>query len=144
MSDNDFDKFQEWTKSLNVAPNVLLVLDHAKDAVAVPSPDRDDELIIRGSSFTVVPAPWIYPVMGLIGEVGEMANKLKKVIRDDLGDMSDAKRAEVSSEGGDAFFYLSESVRTIGCRLSGVVANLKTKLEDRKARGVLRGSGDNR
>lgn len=141
---NDFDEFQAWTNSTNIAPKVLLVLDRGRDLTVIESPDRDDELILRGTEFNVVEAPWIYPMLGLMGEVGEMSNKLKKVIRDDFGCMTNETREAVESETGDAFYYIGQTVEKLGSKLSVVVKNLRFKLEDRKARGVIRGSGDKR
>lgn len=85
-----------------------------------------------------------YPILGLVGEAGELANKYKKVIRDDENQLSDAKREDMTSELGDVLWYCSALAQGLGKSLDEVVlANIK-KLTSRRERGTLQGSGDNR
>lgn len=49
----------------------------------------------------------IYPVMGLVGEIGEIANKVKKIYRDDGGQITEAKRDELKKELGDVCWYIA-------------------------------------
>lgn len=82
--------------------------------------------------------------LGVAGETGELAEKLKKLIRDDGGVLSDEKREAMKREIGDVLWYLSQLSRVLGFNFSETAeANIK-KLEDRAARGVIGGSGDNR
>lgn len=78
--------------------------------------------------------------LGLVGETGEIAEKIKKHIRD--GNSLDT--ADMTKELGDALFYLAGLAGHFGIRFSSVVSTNLNKLYDRKKRGVLQGSGDNR
>ena len=78
--------------------------------------------------------------LGLVGETGEVAEKIKKHIRD--GNSLDT--ADMTKELGDALFYLAGLAGHLGIRFSSVASTNLTKLYDRKKRGVLQGSGDNR
>lgn len=82
-----------------------------------------------------------YLTLGLTGEAGEIANKAKKLIRD--GDTPD-KRAEMTKELGDVCWYLAVLAEELGMNLGKIMEDNVEKLADRKARGALRGSGDNR
>lgn len=85
-----------------------------------------------------------YVSLGLVGEAGEIANKVKKVLRDSDGKLSEETRLALLGELGDVHWYLARLATELGAS-SGLVAqeNLN-KLLDRKERGVLKGSGDTR
>ena len=85
-----------------------------------------------------------YPTMGLVGEAGEVAEKVKKIYRDDGGVISDAHREEVKKELGDVLWYVAQLAHELGLSLSEVAAHNLEKLASRKSRGVIGGSGDNR
>ena len=86
----------------------------------------------------------IYPTLGLTGEAGEVANKVKKIIRDDGYKNNESLVQEISAEIGDCLWYISVLADDIGCKLSDIAnANLE-KLLDRANRGKLSGSGDKR
>ena len=95
----------------------------------------------RGESMV---ANLTYPVLGLNGEAGEVAEKLKKVIRDDGGLIPQAKRDEFIKELGDALWYINACAVELNSSLDEVAKTNLDKLFDRKDRGVLQGSGDNR
>jgi NTP pyrophosphatase (non-canonical NTP hydrolase) len=83
--------------------------------------------------------PIIYPTLGLCGEAGEVAEKIKKYLRD--GVINDK---EVAKELGDVLWYLANLADDLGYELAEIAdMNLK-KLEDRAKRNVLGGNGDNR
>lgn len=85
-----------------------------------------------------------YPILGLVGEAGELANKYKKVLRDDKGELTEEKRLALIDELGDVLWYCSALARDLGTTL-GFVAELNiAKLAARKAKGTIHGSGDNR
>jgi len=82
--------------------------------------------------------------LGIAGESGELAEKLKKAIRDDGGEITDERREALKREIGDVLWYLSQLSRALNVPFSEVAsANIK-KLKDRYARDAIKGSGDNR
>lgn len=83
-------------------------------------------------------------VLGLNGESGEIAEKVKKTIRDNDGHLSKEDKKELAKEIGDVLWYLAVFADELGMSLDDIaVANVE-KLQSRKQRGVLGGSGDNR
>ena len=96
-------------------------------------------------STAIYPAEYglVYTALGLAGESGEVAEKVKKLIRDEddkSGNFEDA----VASELGDVLWYLANLASEIGMTLEEIAILNTQKLQDRKARGVLKGSGDDR
>lgn len=87
---------------------------------------------------------FIYPALGLCGESGEVAEKAKKIIRDDEGVITDAKRDAIAGELGDVMWYVSQLAAEIGYSLEDIAQMNLNKLASRAERGVLSGSGDNR
>jgi NTP pyrophosphatase (non-canonical NTP hydrolase) len=88
--------------------------------------------------------PIVYPTLGLAGEAGEVANKVKKIIRDRAGVVTDADREALVLELGDVLWYLSELCTRLGISLADVADRNIAKIADRAARGVLGGDGDQR
>jgi len=84
-----------------------------------------------------------YTTLGLAGEAGEIANKVKKIIRDNPADITAAKDAIVD-ELGDVLWYVAMVARECSASLGDVANSNLKKLNSRKVRGVLGGSGDNR
>ena len=87
---------------------------------------------------------WIYPALGLPSEAGEVTNKLKKVIRDGNGEISDETKQAVKAELGDVLWYVAQLSTELGFSLDDVAQSNLDKLFDRKTRNVLKGKGDNR
>ena len=86
-----------------------------------------------------------YTVLGLIGESGEVANKLKKVHRDMGGDVKNPEiREMIAKELTDCLWYLSACAGELGYTLDQIAIMSLEKVEDRKRRGVIGGSGDER
>jgi len=85
-----------------------------------------------------------YVVLGLAGEAGEVANKLKKVIRDGGGVITKEQRFALIDELGDVFWYLAQCCEKLDIDLSVVAMNNLNKLAERKKNKSLQGSGDNR
>lgn len=83
-------------------------------------------------------------VLGINGEAGEIAEKVKKIIRDKNGQVSKADKAELAKEVGDVLWYLAVFAHHLGVPLETIAQQNLDKLQSRKRRGVLQGSGDNR
>lgn len=85
----------------------------------------------------------IYPALGIAGEAGEVADKVKKVIRD-YGSFTDERKREIVKEIGDVLWSCAVLSNDLGYTLEEVgIMNIE-KLKSRKERGVIGGSGDNR
>lgn len=83
-------------------------------------------------------------VLGLVGEAGELANKLKKVYRDEGGVLTKEKRDELRDELGDVLWYVDRLAAELDTNLETVAKENMAKLASRKARGTPQGSGDKR
>jgi NTP pyrophosphatase (non-canonical NTP hydrolase) len=84
----------------------------------------------------------IYPTLGLCGEAGEVADKVKKVIRDGGGAFTPQQVEALRLELGDVLWYVAQLATELGLDLEDVAeANLE-KLASRAARNVIGGSGD--
>ena len=79
-------------------------------------------------------------VLGLVGEAGEIAEKVKKSIRDKVP----LTREAMVKELGDVLFYITAIANHLDANLAEVLEMNMRKLNDREARGVLGGSGDER
>jgi NTP pyrophosphatase (non-canonical NTP hydrolase) len=86
----------------------------------------------------------IYPTLGLVGEAGEIANKVKKILRDNSGDLQEDVRQNLISELGDVLWYVAALATDLKTELSEVANKNIEKLNSRKNRGTIGGSGDNR
>ena len=83
-------------------------------------------------------------VLGINGEAGEIAEKVKKIIRDKNGQVSQKDKDELAKEVGDVLWYLAVFAHHLDVPLETIARQNLDKLQSRKARGVLQGSGDNR
>jgi NTP pyrophosphatase (non-canonical NTP hydrolase) len=83
-------------------------------------------------------------VLGINGEAGEIAEKVKKIIRDKQGKISDGDKQELAKEIGDVLWYLAVFAEQLGVSLEDIAQQNLDKLQSRKRRGVLGGAGDNR
>lgn len=86
----------------------------------------------------------VYPALGLAGEAGEVADQVKKVLRNDGGRVTDERRAKILDECGDVLYYLAATCDDLQCSLSDVARANQKKLLDRKARDQIKGDGGNR
>ena len=86
----------------------------------------------------------IYPTLGLCGEAGEVADKVKKVIRDRGGSFSPEVIEALKLELGDVLWYLAQLSTELGLDLAEVASANLEKLASRAARNVIGGEGDHR
>ncbi len=83
----------------------------------------------------------IYPTLGMMGEAGEVSEKVKKWMR---GDYTDLDKEGLIKEVGDVLWYITSLADDLGYTLEDVaVANVE-KLRSRRERGVVKGNGDDR
>jgi len=87
---------------------------------------------------------YVYPALGLAGEAGEVAEKIKKLIRDNNGKYSKKEKDAIMIELGDVLWYVSQLCTEFKLDMDKVAEACIKKLESRKKRGTLRGSGDDR
>lgn len=85
-----------------------------------------------------------YPTLGLAGEAGEVAEKVKKIFRDNRGKLDLSSQMAIRRELGDVLWYVANLAAEIGCTLDDVALDNLFKLADRANRDTLPGSGDNR
>ena len=86
----------------------------------------------------------IYPALGLTGEAGEVAEKIKKLLRDHDGNITEAYAAEVAKEIGDVVWYCAALAADIGYSLGDIAQMNVDKLTKRKEENKIHGNGDNR
>lgn len=85
-----------------------------------------------------------YAVLGLCGETGEVAEKLKKIRRDKGGVMTEEDKFALLKELSDVLWYVTAAADELGSTIGEVAHIGIRKLEARKERGTLGGSGDDR
>tara|TARA_B100000965_G_scaffold364427_1_gene348105 strand:- start:649 stop:978 length:330 start_codon:yes stop_codon:yes gene_type:complete len=86
----------------------------------------------------------IYPTLGLVGEAGEVADKVKKILRDKKGIFDEDSKDAIKLELGDVLWYISQLSSELGYELEDVANSNLQKLNSRKIRGKLKGNGDMR
>jgi NTP pyrophosphatase (non-canonical NTP hydrolase) len=89
-----------------------------------------------------------YPALGMVGEAGEVAEKVKKYWRKhqitDPSQMTTLQRKELGKEIGDVLWYCAALAWELGLKLDDIAEGNIAKLIDRRERGVIIGEGDNR
>ena len=86
----------------------------------------------------------IYPTLGLTGEAGEVANKVKKIIRDGSDSKDEKLVSEIKAEIGDCLWYIAVLANDFDIKLSDIASANLEKLANRKKKGTIHGSGDTR
>lgn len=119
-----FDRYAELTEATAIYGNSI-------SAIAEPGTPAHKMLCLS------------YVALGM-GESGETQGKIKKIIRDSGGKITDETRFAIAKELGDQLYYLARACRELGLSFDYVAESNIAKLLDRKDRGVLQGSGDNR
>jgi NTP pyrophosphatase (non-canonical NTP hydrolase) len=103
-----------------------------------------DEFQMKAEDTAIYPNKYsiVYPALGLAGEAGEVADKVKKILRD--GEPHLFYKDDIAKELGDVLWYVAILARDLGYSLEEIAQTNLDKLEDRKNRNMLKGSGDNR
>ena len=112
----------------------LSAVDQSKDPLKTYS-DWVETKILTSSDERLVEN-----TLGLVGEAGEVAEKVKKLIRD----KSRFTKKDIVKELGDVVFYVTALANYYGSDLREVIEENVSKLDGREARGTLKGNGDNR
>jgi len=87
---------------------------------------------------------FVYPVLGLVGESGEVAEKIKKVLRDNNGIVGEKQKQEIKKELGDVLWYIAQIATELGLSFDEIASFNIKKLKSREKRNKVHGSGDNR
>ena len=87
---------------------------------------------------------FVYVTLGLVGEAGEVAEKIKKVFRDNNGVLDEERKQVLKKELGDVLWYLAQLSTELGLSFDDVACFNIEKLSSRKDRGTLHGDGDDR
>lgn len=95
---------------------------------------------VEGKIITEGQTRLVENVLGLVGEAGEVAEKIKKQLRDS----TKVTPEQIIKELGDVLFYTTALANYYGADLSIVIEENMIKLNDRADRNVIKGSGDNR
>jgi NTP pyrophosphatase (non-canonical NTP hydrolase) len=117
-----------------------------------PNDDDEDKLTLseyhtrsqRRAVYPNVGDNIFYPVLGICGEAGELAEKLKKVLRDKDGRIDAEDRKAMAKELGDVLWYIAAAAGELGFDLAEIARISLEKVDGRHERGTLHGSGDDR
>jgi NTP pyrophosphatase (non-canonical NTP hydrolase) len=92
-----------------------------------------------------------YCALGLSGEAGEVAGRVKKVFRDDQLEPTQptqsilpSRQLDIMRQMGDVLWYLAQMSSELGVSLDEIAQENLEKLASRKERGVISGQGDKR
>ena len=92
----------------------------------------------------IYPPGLTYPVLGLAGEAGEVANKFAKAVRDCGGELDFERREALADEVGDVLWMAAAIASELDISLEDIAANNIRKLAARAAKGTIGGEGDKR
>lgn len=98
----------------------------------------------RGTAIYPKEREIIYPTLGLTGEAGEVADKVKKVIRDNQDQFTPERKHQIALELGDVLWYAASLAHDLGYTLDEVAQMNIDKLASRMNRNKIHGEGDER
>ncbi len=127
MADFDLKKYVSMTQG------AAIYRDEVDDLVAEASPE-DLAKILK----------IFYATTGLAGEAGEVANKVKKILRDCRGVVSDETRTKLLGELGGVMWYLVALTEELDLKIEDVLEYNYEQIRSRQERNVIGGDGDNR
>ena len=88
--------------------------------------------------------PIIYPILGLNGEAGEAAEKVKKCLRDNNGDFDGPTMQEIKRELADVLWYIWAAADDMDTSLDEIMSIGIQKVKERQKTNTVHGSGDDR
>ena len=86
----------------------------------------------------------VYPALGLCGEAGEVAEKVKKTVRGDTALNDGIIRGNIAHELGDVLWYVATLADDLGFDLETIAKWNVDKLQRRMKSNKIKGNGDNR
>jgi len=86
----------------------------------------------------------LYCACGLAGEAGEVANKVKKIIRDDNAYLGLERREMIIKELGGVLWYFAQMCTELGIMMSEPAITNQLEIDSRCERGTVQGDGDTR
>jgi len=102
----------------------------------------------KASSFAIYPDKHkiVYSALGLVGESGEVAGKIRKWLRGDDGEggINDSRKEAIKDELGDVLWFLALTARDLDLNLEDIAQSNILKIQSRKERGTIMGDGDKR
>ena len=87
---------------------------------------------------------WLYYVLGIAGESGELLEKIKKLFRDKNGVIDDEFKDMIIKEMGDVQWYMARFADQFDIDFNTIAKTNIKKLASRKARNKIHGNGDER
>ncbi len=126
-----FNEYQKFTQSLASYNTKVMLVTTNYNSVTQPR---------------YIDMNYMYPLLALAEETGEVAGKVAKFVRKSLSEdvNTDQLREDIKKELGDLQYQVSETARQFGFTLQEIVDGNVEKLQDRADRGVIVGEGDNR
>ncbi len=131
MNLNDYEKF---AKSTAVYPKIIVLKNPTEDQMR-----RCEAVGVELENIT-----WVYPLIGLFGEAGELANKLKKVIRDNHFELTEEKKEEIIDEKGDLAWYSVILDSELNIEPDLILRFNINKLQERKKNNTVHDDGGTR
>ncbi len=111
--------------------------DYQKKAITTDLFNKSDNKELFSIAF-------LEKLLGITGEAGELADKIKKILRDKEGVLNEEDKKEITKELGDILWYVSAVAYYLDVPFHQIAEDNLQKLLSRKDRGVLNGQGDNR
>jgi len=106
--------------------------------------NKYQELARSTAIYPIIGAPCIYPALGLAGEAGEVVEQIKKIFRDDDGDITKERLDMIIKELGDTLWYIANLAHELNIPLDYIATTNIEKLSQRRNNNKLHGNGSNR
>jgi NTP pyrophosphatase (non-canonical NTP hydrolase) len=106
------------------------------------TPNDYQTAALRTAVYPNIGQNFIYPCLGLVGEAGEVAEKVKKIIRDGDGTLTDSDQEKIALELSDVCWYVAVLAFELNYTFGEILQMNLDKLASRQQRGVISGSGD--